>query len=206
MTEAAFRELLMFPTGAHRIIVRRPPDADLDLVAERVREIAPDLDVRTWRQLMPTIATMLDSSRGMVIYIFAILYVALAILILNAMLMAVFERVREFGVLKAIGGGPLRILTLILAESLIQIAMATVIGLALAAPGMWYLTNHGINIGSMAGMSIAGVAMDPVWYGVYTKQTVALPVVMLFVMALLAVLYPAMKAARIRPVEAMRYQ
>jgi ABC-type lipoprotein release transport system permease subunit len=206
MTEDAFRELMVFPSGAHQIIVRRPPGADLDLVAERVRALAPELDVRTWKQLMPIVAQMLESTRGIIFFVLAIFYLAVGILILNSMLMSVFERIREFGVFKAIGGGPLRILGLILAESVIQIGVALAVGLGLSIPAMGYLSEHGINVGSLAGVSIAGVSMDPVWYGVYSSETVAGPVVMLVVFGLLAVLYPAVKAARIRPVEAMRYQ
>ena len=206
LTEGAFRDLLLFPTGAHQIIVRRPSGTDLDAVAAQVQSLAPELAVRTWKELMPTVAEMLAATRGMMVYVFAIFYVVVGILILNAMLMAVFERIREFGVLKAIGGGPFRVLRLILAESVVQIGVAMTIGLTLSAPGMWYLSHHGINVGSMAGMSMAGVAFDPVWYGVYSMQSIAVPVLMLVFIALLAVLYPAVRAARIRPVDAMRYQ
>jgi putative ABC transport system permease protein len=51
-----------------------------------------------------------------------------------------------------------------------------------------------------------GVAFDPVWHAVVTPNTIAGPMVMLLVMVFLAVLYPALKAARLRPVEAMRHQ
>lgn len=206
MTDGAFRELFYLETGAHEIIVRRPEGADVATVAAQIRRMAPDLDVRSWRELMPTVAQMLDSTRQLVYFIFAIVYLAVAIVILNAMLMAVFERIREFGVLKAIGSGPGRVLGLILGESVIQIGIATLLGLGISAPLMGYLTSQGINLGGLAGMSVAGVAMEPIWYGVYSTSTVAGPVVMLIVMALLAALYPAFKAALIKPVEAMRYQ
>lgn len=206
MTEAAFRDLLLFPEGAHQLIARRPTDSELDAVTARVRALAPNLGVRSWKELMPTVAEMLETSRGMIYVIFLIFYLVVAILILNAMLMAVFERIREFGVLKAIGGGPGKIMGLILCECLLQITLATIVGLLLALPCMWYLSQHGINIGAMAGMSVAGIAMEPIWYGVYTTQTLAMPIFMLFFIALAAALYPAMKAARISPVHAMRYQ
>jgi ABC-type lipoprotein release transport system permease subunit len=206
MTAAAFRELMVFPTGAHQVIVRRPPGLELEAAAARVRELAPGLDVATWRQLMPVIATMLDSVSGLILVIFAIVYVAVGILILNAMLMAVFERIREFGVLKALGAGPRLVLKLILIESAIQTALAIAVGVALALPAMGYLSRVGIDAGSLGGVDMMGVAAPPVWRGVYDAGTLAGPLAMLLVIVALAVLYPALKAAWIRPVEAMRHQ
>ncbi len=203
---AAFRELMVFPQGAHQVIVRRPADLELEAAAARATELAPGLDVATWRQLMPVIATMLDSTQGMIFVIFGIIYVAVGILILNAMLMAVFERIREFGVLKALGAGPRRVLNLILIESAIQTALAIVAGVVLAVPAMGYLSEVGIDAGSLGGVDMMGVAAPPVWRGVYDAGTLAGPLVMLLVIVALAVAYPAAKAAWIRPVEAMRHQ
>lgn len=109
--------------------------------------LAVGLDVKTWRQLMPTIASMLDAGRGAMVMMGIIIYLAIAILILNAMLMAVFERVRELGVLKALGFGPLSLLGLILIESGVETGFAIVLGLALGIPGIFYLAHFGIDMG-----------------------------------------------------------
>ncbi len=188
------------------MIVRRPDKVELEAAAAIVRRLAAGLDVKTWKELMPVVASMLESTQGLIVIVFFIIYVAVGILILNAMLMAVFERIREFGVLKALGVGPLRVVNLILVESAIQTAVAIVIGVMLAIPGMWYLGNVGINVGKLGGMSAMGLAMRPVWYGIYNADTLSGPLVMLVFIVFLAVLYPALKAAWIRPVEAMRHQ
>ncbi len=130
----------------------------------------------------------------------------MGILILNAMLMAVFERIREFGVLKAIGYGPLQVLSMMIAEGMIQAVVATILGFILAAPGMWYLATYGINVGVLGGVQMAGLTMPPVWQAHYTLETVRVPVLMLFFIVFFAVLYPALKAAWIRPVEAIHHQ
>lgn len=205
MTAPAFRDLLAVPTGAHQIIVRRPPGVELEAAAAQVRGIAAGLSVQTWRDLMPVIASMLDSTRGLMLIVFFIIYAAVGILILNAVLMAVFERIREFGVLKALGVGPLRVLSLLLIESGMQAAIAVAVGVALSVPAMWYLSVTGIDVGKLSGTNVMGVAMRPVWKGVYDVATCGGPLVMLMVIVLLAALYPALKAAWIRPLEAMHH-
>ncbi len=205
MTEAAFRELLVVPAGAHLIIVRRPPTLDLAAAEGQVNALAPEHDVRTWRQLMPTIASYIDSARGMIFFLFIIMYIAIGILILNAMLMAVFERVREFGVLKALGVGPTEVLLLILTESAIQTALALGIGVAIAVPAVLYLARTGIDLGSLAGVSMMGMAMNPIWRAEINAQVFTGPIVALVAIVTVAVLYPAFKAALIRPVDAIHY-
>jgi ABC-type lipoprotein release transport system permease subunit len=204
LLSATFRRLAAVPSGAHQIVVRRPAGLDLDAAAAAVRGAEPDLDVRTWRELMPTVATMLEGTAAMLQVMFLVLDLAVAILILNAMLMAVFERVREFGVLKALGTSPLRVFATIAAESAIQTAAAAAVGGLLAIPIAWFLAAHGVNVGSLGGVTVAGVAMQPVWYGVYSADSFVRPVATMAFVVLLAVLYPAFKAAWVRPTTAMR--
>src|SRR5262249_26065414 len=108
------------------------------------------------------------------------------------------------GVLKAIGMGPITVMALVVLESLYQTAVASVFGLALAAPGAYYLSHHGIDVARLANVSMAGIARSPVWRAEYSAASFTRPLTMLFVIAGLAVLYPGIKAARLRPIEAMR--
>ncbi len=206
MTAATFRELMVVPRGAHQIIVRRPPGSDLQAAAGTVRGIVGDYNARTWRELMPAVAMMVEQARSVIYLVFGLIYVAVGILLLNAMLMAVFERIREFGVLKAVGMGPGRVLTMILAEAGIQVGVALVVGLLLCLPAMWYLATMGVNVGTLGGASVLGVAMRQVWHGVFSLSSISGPVVTLLVVVFLAVLYPAVRAAWIRPIAAMSHQ
>lgn len=205
LVEPAFRELLVLPTGAHQLVVRARPGQPLDEATRDVTALLPGLEVRSWRQLMPTVATMLDSARSVVFLVFFLVYVAVGILVLNAMWMVVFERIREFGVMKALGGGPWLVFRVVLAECLVQLGLSVGLGLGLAAPAAVYLERVGVNVGSLAGASVVGLAMPAVWKGTYTPAVVAPPVVILLAVVLSAVCWPAIKAARLRPLDAMRY-
>ena len=131
------------------------------------------------------------------------IFVAVGIVLLNTMLMAVFERVREIGVLKALGFSPGAVLRLILMESAIQTGIAIAAGVALSVPFMWYLTEHGIHMGSV---TVQGVATAQVWRAAPSAETWLLPIAVLLFVIALAVMYPALKAAFIRPIEAIRHR
>ena len=205
LLDSAFRELMVLPEGAHQVVVRRPPEVSEADAKAAVQAFEGDVRVMTWREIMPVVGQMLDSVQGMVSIMYVIVYLAVAILILNAMLMVVFERIREFGVLKAIGAGPFRVFGLILVESLLQACMALVIGATMALPGMWFLSTRGIDVGGLGGIDMMGVAIRPMWQGIYTVETVQTPIILLFFIVVLAVLYPALKASWIQPVQAMRH-
>lgn len=204
MVDAAFRELMVVPDGAHQLIVRRGSH-ELGAAAAEVRALAPGLQAKTWRELRPTMASMLDSAVGAMTMMFFIVYAAIGIVILNAMLMAVFERVRELGVLKAIGVGPGGVLRLIYLETLFQTSIAIAAGVALAIPTNWYLSTTGIDLGG-EGLTLMGSAVDPLWRSHVTLTTYTNPVIALVAIVLVAVTYPAVRAALIEPIAAIRHQ
>jgi ABC-type lipoprotein release transport system permease subunit len=207
MTHQAFRELLVMPDGAHKVTVRRPADGEFDAAVAEIRNVAATLDVVSWRELNPTLASYTDMTRGIFFVFYIVFYFAVAILLLNSMLMAVFERIREFGVLKAIGLPPERLFVLILLESGLQTLIAIVIAGVLLVPSLWYLREVGLNIAVMAGgVTFAGIVFDPIWKAHLTSYVFVSPVATLVVIVFGGTLYPALKAARLTPVEAIRHQ
>ena len=137
---------------------------------------------------------------------FLIIYVAVVILLLNAMLMAVFERVREFGILKAIGIGPASVLALILMEGVIQTLIAITLTIFLSIPALWFIVNVGFDIQAISGVAMMGMSFDPVWNGVLTAKTIYMPLSTMLIVVMLGIFYPAIKAARITPLEAIHHQ
>jgi ABC-type lipoprotein release transport system permease subunit len=202
---STFRELVLVEEGVHQIVVRRPEGLSLEVAAAQVRAAAPELDVRTWRELNPTLASMLDAGRQVMLVMYLIVYAAVAILVLNAMLMAAYERIRENGVLKALGVSPFQIFGLMVVEAVIQAVLAVGIGVALGLPALLYLERSGLDMSMLSGMSVMGIAMEPIWYADAGFESFTGPVTALLGIVAFAVAIPALKAARIDPVQALHH-
>jgi len=207
MVERSFRELMVLPEGAHEIAVMRSDrSSDLESAAAQVAALARGYETLNWRQLQPVIARILDLADAQTIIMILITYVAVAMVILNAMLMSVFERIREFGIMKAIGVTPWQLMTLVYAETMIQVVIASIISLASGWSAAHYFQKNGIDLSAIvSSTSFGGVAIDPIWNAHVTTKALALPIVFLFVIAAAAVIYPAIKAAVIHPVKAIHY-
>lgn len=209
-----FRELMVFYEGVHQVILRVPeqpdaPDKGLKAGADRAQAILDEAGVEqaqvsTWRELQPGLASMLETSAAGLAVMMAIIYIAVGIVVLNAMLMAVFERTREFGVLKAIGFGPMKVLRLILIETAIQGVFAVSAGILLAIPANYYMVHTGLDMSGDGNLSVMGMSIDPIWHSVVTLDTYLTPAIALVVIIALSVLYPALRAAFIQPLSALR--
>ena len=209
MTESAFRRFMIMESGAHEIAIRLP-EGGMELTAATgyLETLFPELEVKNWRQLQPVVARIVDLSRSSLIIMLVITYAAVGILALNAMLMSVFERIPEFGVMKALGTSPLSVFGLIACEALIQVSCGALLALAAGVPLALYNQSHPLDLSFLASTSstIAGIAVDPVWYASLTVETVVLPVLFLYIISMAAVLYPAAKAALIRPLAAIYHR
>ena len=109
--------------------------------------------------------------------------------------------------MKAIGVSPWQLAGLIYLEALIQVAAASILAVGIGFPVSYYFQTHGIDLSGWSSTgTIGGVAMDPIWYGRVTGWAVSVPVLYLFAIAALAVIYPTVKAALIQPIRAIYYR
>jgi ABC-type antimicrobial peptide transport system permease subunit len=117
--------------------------------------------------------------------------------------MAVFERIREFGLVKALGMKPLRIVGQVLSESLMLLLLGSAAGVVLGVLTVLALSG-GIDLSAVAaGAEYAGISRIIFPQLVFRDVTGSILVVCL--LGCLVSLYPAIKAARITPVEAMAH-
>jgi len=169
-------------------------------LAEQVPE---KVAVSTWKETQPELAYMSDAmAQTNFIFMIVILF-ALAFGILNTMLMAVFERVREIGVLMAVGMEKPRIFRLIVTETVYLSLLGAAFGLGLAVLLIGWTGQVGIPLDQFS-EGFAAYGIDSTAYPELSPGFYVQMVVMVFFTALLSALYPAWKALRLHPVEAIR--
>lgn len=167
----------------------------------------PELDAVSWDEAMPNLANAIKLDYASQKFIFVIILLIVTIGVVNTLLMSVMERLREFGVVLALGSSPTRLRLLVLIEAALLGTAAAAVGCLLGALATWYLVEVGIDLQNFIPetLEFGGVVFDPVLRAAWDfgwMMRIALYVVGL---TLLAALYPAIKAGRTTPVEAMRH-
>ncbi len=199
--------LALGPRRIHEIAARVDDPASAEAVAALLngsRALPPGARAESWERLARQLVDYLRLLRGWNWVLIVIVGTFAAFGVLNTMLMAVFERTHEMGMLAAVGLRPSRILAMVLAECLCLAAVGLAAGFGLGAAGMAYFVWHGWNLSRWTtGLTIAGTLLDPVLRGVMTwKSTPSIALILAAIM-LLAGLLPALRAARMKPVEAL---
>ena len=162
--------------------------------------------VLDWQEVMPQLVqfVILDDAGN---YVFLTLILIMVVFgIVNTVLMSVLERTREFGLLRALGLSRHHLLLLVFCESLLLSLLAVVIGWIVGGGTQLWFSTHGIDFSAMMaeGTAIMGTFMDPVVYTELSWDRVVQLTVIVFAATLASGIYPAVKAARVTPVEALR--
>lgn len=199
-----FVELFVSGNRIHEIALNSRGRMSLEELTSLVAATAPEQEVKNWRQLLPAVSDMV-SLFDVFIWIFGMIFLLAAGMgVMNTMLMATYERIREFGVLKALGATPWRIIKDVAAEASVLSALATALGTLLGLAGSYYLQEVGLDTTIFAGSyTVGGIAFDPVWRAALSLKVVLIPVMLMMIISLVASLYPATLAARLDPVRAI---
>jgi ABC-type lipoprotein release transport system permease subunit len=163
-----------------------------------------NIAAETWYELSPELRYITDMGGSLIVYIMAVILLALAFGILNTMLMAIFERMRELGMLLAIGMSKLRVFLMIMMESVILTLTGASAGLILAYFTLGYLGEKGIDMTAMGGDAMAEFGYDAVVYPIAYTDDYITTIILVVITAILAAVYPAIKALRLNPGEVVR--
>jgi ABC-type lipoprotein release transport system permease subunit len=158
-------------------------------------------DVHPWEKIEELFyRSMKADKKGNWVFLFIIgLIVALGVL--NTVLMSILERTREFGVMRAVGTRPSHILLQIVLETLGLSLMASAVGALCTVPLLWPLVVYGIPMGQP--MTIGGIEITTFKAG-FVPEAFIVPFLVIVITATLVSVLPAIHAARIKPVDAMR--
>ena len=204
VSKSAVRGMLKIGGDASEISVRLDDHDRADAVAEKIAANvdAEAYEVRTWKELKPMLKAYIDLFDGYILLWYLVVFVAMAFGIINTTLMAVLERMREFGLLKALGMRPWRILRLVLIESLFILVMGAAMGNALAFSMVYAIGERGIDLSKFAaGFEYAG--MSAVIRPEIFAGDVLMANAVVISLGLIVSAYPAARAALITPVTAM---
>lgn len=206
VTRGAAQQMLAMGPAVSEIAILLP-EAEMarSVAAELTKEFSGwDLVVRPWQDILPLLKAYLGMYDQFILIWFLVLFVAMGFGILNTTLMAVFERMREFGLLKSLGMGPGRIVRGILMETFFILLCGLAIGNLLGLFSVWVLSVNGLDLSGLAqGVEYAG--MPRVIYPELAWRDLLSANLMVLVPGLLISLYPAYKAVRFTPVQAMAH-
>ena len=206
---ASLAELMaMAPGRIHEVAVAvgrvREPEAPAAAIAEAVAEIAPGLRAEPW-------SAFLDQLYFMVNYVAAFNYVVAVLIfgmaafgVANAMLIATFERRREFAVARSLGTSGGGIGRIVIYEGLLLGLVSLAAGLALAVPLMVYIHNNPIDLSRFVGTySFVGSAVRPLLTVEYSVGGPLASALALVATGLVSALLPAWRAVRVPPADAL---
>lgn len=193
----------------HAIVIRAK---SLDDVDDITRELSAQLhndthsfEVLGWEKLMPQLVQfiVMDDVSG---YLFDLmLFLVVAFGILNTIQMSVYERTRELGIMKAVGTTPGQIVALIITETFLITVIGVAAGVALGVGVSYYFTVHPIDYSQFAEeIAVWGISTT-IFPATVTIANIIVTAVLTMVVSLLFCIFPARRASRLHPVEAIRH-
>lgn len=158
------------------------------------------LKAATWREMNELIMEFEDFAGAYMVVLYLIVLGITVTVVVNTLVMAVFERTREIGILSAIGMKSSRIMAQFLLEGALIATLGILGGMILGGVLVWYFTVYGFYIGDMG---MTGILMGDQIYAHLTLRDAVNLTIAAYVVTLIASLYPARLAANMEPVEAL---
>ncbi len=187
----------------HEIAVITENIDEAKTIKPEIAETAGGLDVATWKEISPEMAMTTDMGNQMLYIFMIIILLALVFGITNTMLMGVLERIREIGVLQALGMKGKNIFMMIVLETIFLSMVGGVAGLIIGWASIEYLSRIGIDL-SIVSEGLAAFGMGSMIYPYLPVREYPIVTGMIILTAIIASIYPGIKAVKLNPVEAIR--
>lgn len=191
----------------HEIALNSKGNFEAEEIQNLMSAEIKDVEIDTWKQLMPTIALMTEKMSVFMRTLFSLIFtIAAGLGVMNTMIMSTYDRMKEFGIIRAIGATPWRIIKQVSLEAIILTFIASIIGTIVGLSAALYFQKYGFVVSGQGNFSFGGVVMDPIWKASVSLGIILLPIGLMMLTSILSSLYPASIAARIKPVEAIHYK
>jgi putative ABC transport system permease protein len=182
-------------------------EGDSPLVARALRKqlTGAPVEVLTWRESIPMLAQILGLDHAFNYIMNGVILAMAGLGILNTILMRVLERRYEFGVCKALGLRPRQLAAMVIGESLALTAISLALGLALGLTVHHYFATSGLDLRWVFRTGLPpALVFDPILYSRLTRHRIVWSVCIVFMMAAIISVYPALKAARTELPDALK--
>lgn len=180
-------------------------DQKLDESAMSIRNsIGKDYEVMTWEELLPDIKQHIATDSNNMKVVQAVLYLLICFGIFSTLLMMMLERKFEMGMLIAIGMKKSKLITLLVAESVLTVFIGCVIGILASVPLIYYLNHHPIRIGGETAKAYERFGFEAVFPTSTDSSIFFYQAFIVLLIGLGLALYPVLKIIRLKPVTAMK--
>ena len=187
----------------NEIAIKLYPEANLDTTLAMLKTNFTPLVVESWKELAPELNMMYEYLIVELEIFLAIIMAALLFGITNTMLMSVLDRVREFGVLLAVGMKRMRVFLLIMIETIILSLIGGIIGMAMGSLTIWYFSDKGIDL-SLFSEGLSAWGMPTILYPILPTYFYGILTTMIIATAIFAAFYPSIKTIKLHPADAIR--
>ena len=172
--------------------------------SSRYQKRYPGLEIRTWAEVSPELGYMVQMSTTMFMIILIIILLALVFGLLNTMLMSVFERIKELGMLMAIGMNKKRIFVMILLETSFLTLTGAIFGMVAGYSTILFLRRSGIDLSAIGGDSIRDFGFETTVYPQLDLEFFIMLTVLVILTSFFTAIYPALKALKLNPARAVQ--
>ena len=196
--------LLGISHAFHELVVLLKNDEDVKTVQQKSRQKFPAYQIETWQEISPETDLLVKTVDQYSYIIMIIIMLALAFGIINTMLMAILERTREIGMMMALGTNKIRIFLLVLMETIFLTMAGTPVGIIIGWVAANYYNKHGLNLSGMGREMMSSFGFNPLIYPEFPADRLTGVLLIVVITAIVSCLFPAMKALKLQPVEALR--
>ncbi len=200
--QSDINRMLLLGENVHEIAITSDPEVDDKVIAEKLSEVFPGQRVETWREISPALVFIEQWLASSLLILICIIMAALAFGIVNTMLMAVLERVRELGMLMALGMKRQKVYVMIMIETIYLSIVGGPIGLIIGYLSVSYFGKYGLDLTDYS-EGLEAIGYESILYPHLGIGDYVQIVTGVLITAILAALYPAWKAIRLNPVEAL---
>jgi len=191
------------PEMSHEIALLLSDQHNLEETTQIIGALNPDLLTESWKDLSPEMGYMDDLMGVYMYFIIIIILFALCFAIINTMLMAVLERVKEIGMLMAVGMNKLRVFSMLMLESIFLTLSGGFLGIVLGYILFLFFQKNGIDM-SIWGEGLEAMGFAAIIYPEFDYGMIIPIIILVILTGLLSSLYPAYKALKLNPADSIR--